>query len=95
MAKTPSGLFQFKVPDEVVGVIRSLHPDLKRKIKMAFKIIINNPDAGKSLRDELIGLKSFRVGRLRILYRIKGRNIEIVAIGPRRNIYQETYRLLR
>lgn len=49
-----------------------------------------------ALVDELAGLRSCRVGRLRIVYRLTGnRIIEIVAVGPRRTIYEETYRLLR
>jgi len=75
---------------------RSLHPEIKRKVKAAMKIIMSDPGAGKSLRDELEGLRSFRVGRFRIIYRMPSKRvIEIVAIGPRKSIYEETYRLLR
>lgn len=46
--------------------------------------------------DELAGLRSLRGGRSRIVYRIAARRlIDLVAIGPRRTIYQETLRLLR
>ncbi|HDZ00357.1 MAG TPA: cytotoxin, partial [Nitrospirae bacterium] len=49
----------------------------------------------KTLKDELAGLRSFRVSQFRIIYRISRReHIEIVAIGPRERIYEETYRLL-
>ncbi|MCL5277189.1 MAG: type II toxin-antitoxin system RelE/ParE family toxin, partial [Deltaproteobacteria bacterium] len=48
------------------------------------------------LKDELTGLRSFRVGSFRIIYRISTRKIiEIVAIGPRERIYEETFRLLK
>ena len=45
---------------------------------------------------KLEGLRSFRVGRLRIVFRIaaEARTVDIVAIGPRRSIYEETYRLV-
>ncbi len=50
----------------------------------------------KLLRDELAGLRSFRVGRFRIIYRISGKKlIEIVVIGPRECIYEEIFRLLK
>jgi mRNA interferase RelE/StbE len=78
----------------MVRFIRTLHPELKRKMKSALKMIVSTPDSGKTLRDELVGLKSFRVGRFRIVYRIRGRTIDLVAIGPREKIYQETYRLI-
>jgi len=55
-----------------------------------------DPQAGKELRDDLAGLRSLRIGRFRIIYRIARRDlIELVAIGPRRSIYEETLRLLR
>jgi mRNA interferase RelE/StbE len=88
-------LYKLKVTDDLAYFLKSLHPDLKRRIKAALKLILSSPDAGKGLRDELAGLRSFRVGRFRIVYRIGGRMIEIVAIGPREQIYQETYRLIK
>ena len=75
--------------------IGSIHPELKRKIKAALRIISSSSDAGKTLRDELAGLRSFRVSRFRIIYRIRERTIEIIAIGPREMIYEETYRLIK
>mgnify|MGYP006286631777 CR=1 FL=1 len=54
------------------------------------------PTAGKALKNELAGLRSYLVGRVRIVDRLAGEcTIEIVAIGPRRTTYEETYRLLR
>jgi len=79
----------------VAHFLRALHPELKRKIKAALRIIISTPEAGKVLRDELAGLRSFKVGRTRIIYRITSRTIEIAAVGPRDRIYQETYRLIK
>jgi mRNA-degrading endonuclease RelE of RelBE toxin-antitoxin system len=76
-------------------LIRSLHPDLKQNVRSALSDIVNDPAIGKSLRDELAGLRSCRVGRFRIVYRVVGTAIEIVAVGPRRTIYQETWRRVR
>lgn len=84
------------LPDTVAGLIRSMHPHLKKKVRSAFHILIQDPDAGKPLKDELLGLRSFRVGRHRIIYRLKqSGQIEIVAVGSRESIYEETYRLLK
>jgi mRNA interferase RelE/StbE len=85
---------KLKMPDETAVLIRSLHPDLKRKIKAALQTILKDPGAGKALKDDLEGLRSFRAGKFRVVYRLAGANIEIVAIGPRREIYGETLRLL-
>ncbi len=87
---------KLRVPDETVEIVRTLHPHIKKKIKAAIQTIIFEPQAGKALKDELEGLRSFRVSRFRIVYRIASDSIiEIVAIGPRERIYEETLRLLR
>jgi mRNA interferase RelE/StbE len=90
-----SNQYQLRVTDEMARFIRSIHPELKRKIKGALKIISSSPDAGKALRDDLAGLRSFPVSRFRIIYRIGERTIEIIAVGPRERIYEETYRLIK
>lgn len=87
---------RLRVSDEIAEFLRSLHPEIKRKIKAGLDIIISEPDPGKSLKDQLGGLKSFKVGRFRIIYKVGSkRTIEIVAIGPRRIVYEETYRILK
>lgn len=86
---------KFKVPDSLDDLIRHLHPVLKKKMRNALEIIQVNPFSGKALRDELEGLMTFRVGHLRVIYRVSTNLIEIVAIGPRKNIYAETFRLIR
>jgi mRNA interferase RelE/StbE len=87
---------RLRMPDETADFIRSLHPEIKRKVKAALKAILSEPDTGTSLRNELEGLRSFRVGRFRIIYRGPSRGIiDIVAIGPRKTIYEETYRLVK
>jgi mRNA interferase RelE/StbE len=88
--------YKIRASDEIVNLIRGTHPQLKRKIKSALALIATNPFIGKSLRDELTGLKSFRVSRFIIIYRISSKYIiEIIAIGPRKKIYEETYRIIK
>ncbi len=87
---------KLRVPDELAGLIRHLHPHLKKKVKAALRGIIADPSSGKAVKDELQGLMSFRVGTFRIVYRRgDARVIELVAIGPRKRIYEETFRLLK
>ena len=95
----PRALYSLRVPVHVAELIRGLHPQIKRKLRAALAEIVADPHAGKALKDELAGLRSFRVGKFRIVYRISvraGRNrcIELVACGPRERIYEETYRLV-
>jgi mRNA interferase RelE/StbE len=86
---------RIKLPEEVAGLTRSLHPQIKRKIRSALEEIQADPMSGKQLRGELAGYRGFRVGRIRIIYREKYGAIEIVAIGPREVIYFETTLLLK
>ena len=88
-------LYKLRVPDDVAGIIRGMHPHLKSKIKASLLTILADPNSGKAIRDELVGLRSFRVGHFRIIYRIAStKQIEVVALGPRERIYEETFRLL-
>ena len=86
---------RLEVPHDIAALIRGLHPDLKRKVRSALTHILDDPALGKLLREELAGLRSYRVGRFRIVYRVTDSTIEIVAVGPRRTIYEETWRRVR
>jgi mRNA interferase RelE/StbE len=89
--------YLLKVTDETATLIRGLHPKIKSMIKAALGVIVAEPHAGKMLKDALSGLRSFRVKRYRIIYRIlsEKNQLEIIAIGPRKHIYEETFRLIR
>ena len=87
--------YKLLVPENIAELIRTMHPHLKKKVKASLKIILSDPTSGKALKDELLGLRSFRVSKFRIIYRLsKKKHIEIVAVGPRERIYEETFRLL-
>ena len=79
-----------KTTAPVRELIRHMHPDLKRKVRAALADILDNPVCGKPLKGELTGLWSLRLGRHRVVYRPDPEGAEIVAIGPRRTIYEET-----
>jgi mRNA interferase RelE/StbE len=87
---------KLRVPHEIVAFIGGCHPQLKRKIRAGLRHTIAEPESGKPLKDDLEGLKSYRISRFRIVYRISSKRIiDIVTIGPRRTIYEETYRLIK
>ncbi|MDE2216272.1 MAG: type II toxin-antitoxin system RelE/ParE family toxin [Planctomycetota bacterium] len=89
-------MHKLRVPDNVAELISKMHPHLKKKVKASLQSILSDPYSGKALKDELAGLRSFRVSRFRIIYRISDQKlIEIVAIGPRECIYEETFWLLK
>ena len=88
--------YLLRIPDDVASLVRGLHPILKSQIRSALQTLLDEPHCGKSLKEELQGLRSFRVKKFRIIYRVnrKEKELEIIAIGPRRNIYEETYKIV-
>jgi mRNA interferase RelE/StbE len=80
---------------EISAYIRSLHPALKKRIHDALDQIRLQPDEGKPLQRELDGYRSFRIGKFRIIYRVMVKEIDMVAVGPRRMIYEETTKLMK
>jgi len=83
------------VPGQVSELIRKMHPHLKKRVRAALKVILTYLSSGKTLKDELAGLKSYRVGSFRTIYRLSGKVIELAVIGPRTKIYGETYKILK
>ena len=87
---------KLKISDSLATQIRKLHPQLRQKIRDALDLILEDPSSGKALKEDLAGLWSFRVSRFRIIYRLGNQNVvELVAVGPRRFIYEETFRLIQ
>lgn len=86
---------RLRLPPEVASLLRGLHPELKRRVRAGLDRLVADPSTGKALRGELAGLGSLRVGRIRVVYRERASAIDIVAVGPRERIYEETLRLIR
>ncbi len=88
--------YKLRVPDEIVSLIRGMHPLLKKRVKAALEEICNDPYCGKALKEELAGLRSFRIKRFRTIYKVSSkREIIIFALGPRKYIYEETFRIIK
>jgi mRNA interferase RelE/StbE len=68
---------------------------MKQKIRAALAEILERPSYGKALRAELQGMRSLRVSKFRLIYRVDVHLIEVIALGPRRSIYEETLRLVQ
>ena len=75
---------------------KSVHRDLKKiKKTEAIKIIdqlekdlSNKPDSYPVLKGQFAGLRKYRVGDYRIIYAIIEKNVLVLRIGHRRNIYR-------
>lgn len=83
-----------EVPEPVTEVIRHLPPGIKRLVRSAIRAIADDPAIGDPLRGELDGRFKYRVRRFRIVYRLDRarRVVHIVAVGHRRDIYEELAR---
>jgi mRNA interferase RelE/StbE len=87
---------KLRIPDHIVSLIRGMHPLLKKRVKAALSLISNDPYCGTALKEELSGLRSYRIKRFRIIYKVsKKKQINIIALGPRKYIYEETFRIIR
>ena len=88
--------YKLRIPIDTVSLIRGLHPQLKKKTRAVLQEIIVDPHTGKALKNELKGLWSYPTKKIRIIYRFTTKKyIDIIAIGPRKCIYEETYKLLK
>jgi len=89
--------YKLLIPPPVEETITHLSPNLKKKIRSALEEIQKDPYMGKLLRDELKGLRSFRVSRYRIVYHVYLNRIEIqiIDIGPRNIIYERIVDLVK
>ena len=87
--------FRLDMAQAVRDLIIHLPPSLKRKLKAALHSLAENPYQAKALKDDLVGLRSYRLARSRIILQIKPPTVEIVAFGPRKDIYQRVATELR
>ena len=80
--------YPIEMPRVLRDLIRHLPPELKAKVKAALRTIADDPYRTKELSEELVGLRSYRVARSRVISRIVGSVVQIVAFGPRGDIYE-------
>jgi len=76
--------------------VEKLDASIRKLIRKAVESLAVNPERGKPLSHELAGLRSLRTSDYRVIYRIRGGEllIIVVAIGHRREIYQQLNELL-
>ena len=62
---------------------------LKERIIKSIEKLRDNPYSGKPLSYDLSGLRSLRVGKYRVIYKIdeKNRIIWLISVGHRKDVY--------
>jgi mRNA-degrading endonuclease RelE of RelBE toxin-antitoxin system len=81
--------YRVAIAPDVAELISHLPPAVKRDARQAMRILCEDPRAGEPLQRERHGLWKYRIRRFRIIYRIvpEQRLLQIMAVGPRTNIY--------
>ncbi len=76
--------------------IKRLDPAIRRRLLAALGKLREDPERGKPLQLTLKGLRSWRSGDYRIVYRVVESRIEIlvVAVGHRRDVYERLQKML-
>ncbi len=87
-------IYQVKLAESADATITHLPPPIKQQITEAIRFLMITPMAGEPLKRELQGKWKFRVGGHRIIYELEPQHkiIHVIAIGPRRTIYEELMR---
>src|SRR5262249_35120735 len=80
--------YRIEMPRVLRDLIRYLPPELKAKVKAALRTIADDPYSAKELSPKMVGLRSYRVASSRVINRIVGSVVQIVAFGPRGDIYE-------
>ena len=88
--------YRARYTPEAAERIRKFHPQVKREIREGVRELLVTPLSGHALQFELAGLRSYRIRTYRIIYRIHDDEscLDIVFVGPRRNVYEELRSLL-
>lgn len=78
------------------AAIGKLDPGTRNKVRAAVEELSKDPLQGKPLSFTLKGLRSWRTGDWRIIYRAEAQKILIVVVtvGHRRDVYEKVRRLL-
>ncbi|HJR77639.1 MAG TPA: type II toxin-antitoxin system RelE/ParE family toxin [Nitrospiraceae bacterium] len=83
--------FRTRYTPEAAERIRKLHPQIKQEIRDGIRTLLNNPLAGRALHSELSGYWSYRIRTYRVIYEVNEErsSLDVIFIGPRRNVYEE------
>lgn len=88
--------YRARYTQEAASRIRKLHPQVKQEIREAIRTLLVTPLVGRVLQHELSGYRSYRVRTYRVIYRINDddRTVDVLFVGPRRNVYEELRSML-
>ncbi len=74
--------------EQIVGRLRTLHPDHRNELPRALEGLANNRGDVKELAGSLSGFYRLRIGRYRIVYRYEKKRIEAIFLEHRSIVYE-------
>ncbi len=77
-----------RLSNRAVKALESIDVRFKERLKEAIRELSRNPLLVKKLKGELAGLRSYRVGSFRIVYRFSKELLEVVYIDDRKDVYR-------
>jgi mRNA interferase RelE/StbE len=90
--------YNIYLTDEAVAMFKSLDGSSKKILQKAIRKLAISPELGKPLVDELVGFRSWKISRFRIVYKIFHEKISIVLIGVgirKEKDKKDIYRILK
>ena len=77
-------------------LIATLPPEIKKLVRSSIDTLLAKPHAGSELTGELVGYRSLKAKRYRIIYRLNDAetSIEIYLVVHRRDVYDTLRSLL-
>ncbi len=76
--------------------IRKLDPSIRERVRHAVELLSTDPLRGKPLAFSMKGLRSWRTGDWRIVYKAEQQRVTVivVSVGHRRDVYEKVSKLL-
>jgi len=68
--------------------LQALDERFRDHLKEAIRELAANPLLGKKLKGECEGLRSYRLGSFRIVYRFRKERLDVVHIDHRKDVYR-------
>ena len=80
--------YQLSVSPTFSKGLKSLEQATQVKILSEITVLKTDPFIGKPLRGDWKGVYSLRIGTYRVLYNVKGLEVNLLFVGHRKHIYE-------
>ena len=82
--------YELVYTNRAIKDIQKLDPEIKKRIGKALLRYEENPlNYGEKLIDPKLGTYRFRIGDYRVIFDIEGKDIVVLRVGHRRDIYKK------